>query len=120
MALVPCPECDKEVSSKASICPSCGHPIASHLLKQQLKGSIAKATESIKDTARVHCKKCGSNAGVVNLSSGLCEQCRGVQAANISQKNKVYSKQEIYMGLLKFGIILSFMVGMYVFFYSKL
>lgn len=27
MALMICPECRKEVSSEASICPSCGHPM---------------------------------------------------------------------------------------------
>ncbi len=27
MALTLCPECKKEVSSEASSCPSCGHPI---------------------------------------------------------------------------------------------
>jgi hypothetical protein len=28
MALIECPECHKEVSSKATACPHCGHPIA--------------------------------------------------------------------------------------------
>lgn len=27
MALIQCPECGKEVSSAATACPSCGHPI---------------------------------------------------------------------------------------------
>ena len=27
MALISCPECQKEVSSAADACPSCGHPI---------------------------------------------------------------------------------------------
>jgi len=29
MALIPCPECDSEVSDKAPSCPKCGVPIAS-------------------------------------------------------------------------------------------
>jgi hypothetical protein len=28
MALINCPECNKDVSDKASSCPFCGHPIA--------------------------------------------------------------------------------------------
>lgn len=28
MALIPCPECKREVSDKAPACPGCGHPIA--------------------------------------------------------------------------------------------
>ena len=27
MALIPCPECDKRVSSEAEMCPDCGCPI---------------------------------------------------------------------------------------------
>ena len=27
MALIKCPECGKEISDKASSCPSCGYPI---------------------------------------------------------------------------------------------
>ena len=30
MSLVICPECGKEISEKASICPNCGYPILSH------------------------------------------------------------------------------------------
>nr|WP_314436827.1 hypothetical protein [uncultured Brevundimonas sp.] len=29
MALIPCPACDRQVSSAAPTCPACGHPIAS-------------------------------------------------------------------------------------------
>jgi hypothetical protein len=28
MALIPCPECRREVSDKAPACPGCGYPIA--------------------------------------------------------------------------------------------
>jgi uncharacterized membrane protein YvbJ len=28
MAMIKCPECGKDVSSKASSCPSCGNPVA--------------------------------------------------------------------------------------------
>ncbi len=27
MSLIPCPECRKEISSAATSCPSCGHPM---------------------------------------------------------------------------------------------
>jgi len=30
MALIACPECEKEVSDKAPTCPNCGAPIAAH------------------------------------------------------------------------------------------
>ena len=31
MALITCPECGKEISSKASSCPNCGYPIAKEI-----------------------------------------------------------------------------------------
>lgn len=27
MALIKCPECGKEISDKAEVCPSCGYPV---------------------------------------------------------------------------------------------
>ena len=27
MALIPCPECSRQVSSRAPACPGCGHPL---------------------------------------------------------------------------------------------
>lgn len=34
MAMMPCPECKKEISSKASFCPNCGHPIVADTPKE--------------------------------------------------------------------------------------
>lgn len=46
MALIKCPECGKEVSSSASSCPNCGHPISPKetvvektVIKEKKKGS---------------------------------------------------------------------------------
>ena len=32
MAFIKCPECGKEISEKASSCPSCGYPIIGEML----------------------------------------------------------------------------------------
>lgn len=37
MALISCPECDKQISSKASSCPVCGHPIAAQTIEVTAK-----------------------------------------------------------------------------------
>lgn len=34
MALIHCPECDKDVSDTAKICPHCGYDIQSYVLKK--------------------------------------------------------------------------------------
>jgi hypothetical protein len=44
MALKPCPECGKEVSSVAPNCPHCGHPIHEDVARTLLKGQLATAT----------------------------------------------------------------------------
>lgn len=31
MTLIPCPECDKEVSDRARACPNCGFPVAEEI-----------------------------------------------------------------------------------------
>lgn len=34
MALINCPECNREVSDKAEICPNCGFAVAKHIERQ--------------------------------------------------------------------------------------
>ncbi len=36
MALLPCPECQKQVSDQASACPSCGLPLGRKALRRRL------------------------------------------------------------------------------------
>lgn len=47
MALIHCPECNKEVSDKAEICVHCGYPI-SKWIKEENSGS-SQSNEDIKD-----------------------------------------------------------------------
>lgn len=35
MALIECPECEKQISSAAESCPHCGNPMASNQIKCQ-------------------------------------------------------------------------------------
>lgn len=37
MALIKCPECEKEISDKAGKCPYCGYPIEEHLKREREK-----------------------------------------------------------------------------------
>ncbi len=37
MALINCPECNSQVSSKAKECPECGHPIKEDWFSESLK-----------------------------------------------------------------------------------
>lgn len=42
MALVPCPECKRQISSEAAACPGCGHPTVeywSHRVTESSRGN---------------------------------------------------------------------------------
>jgi len=40
MALIKCPECEKEISNKVNICPHCGYPISSEIEKGALSEDV--------------------------------------------------------------------------------
>lgn len=42
MALIKCPECEKEVSSSAVNCIHCGYPIAKYMLQQKLESKLKR------------------------------------------------------------------------------
>lgn len=86
MALIKCPECNKEISDKSEICIGCGFPIRTHLqeqkneekvveLKQEASSSSLIQNNELKEKAKfteiyrytlfgmkqkVHCPRCGS------------------------------------------------------------
>ena len=45
MALIPCPECGREVSSKAKACPSCAHPVAENGQAADKPGALQLAAD---------------------------------------------------------------------------
>lgn len=59
MALINCPECGKEISDKANMCPNCGNPVA--------KKKYCKFCGDEIDIDCVICPKCGKQ--VENLTS---------------------------------------------------
>ena len=63
MALINCPECNKEVSDSAAACPHCGYDISEHLRKMEEQQQRAKylveqaAAIMLKDEKRANRKK---------------------------------------------------------------
>lgn len=55
MALMKCPECGKEVSDKAAVCPNCGVEIA----PAEVKAIICPECGSEINPAQNICKNCG-------------------------------------------------------------
>ena len=67
MALIKCPECNKEISDKATTCPNCGFPVQ----------EINKPKFSL--TGMNICPKCGTTEGKFfdwgNYVAGKCPDC---------------------------------------------
>ena len=63
MALIKCPECEKEVSDKASACPHCGCPLTSD---DQLK-EMTSENQQVKE-----CKYCKAK---IEKSAKICPNC---------------------------------------------
>ena len=54
MALINCPECNREVSDKAEICPNCGFGVAKYIERQN---KILKIQEEAEKEAYLYVKK---------------------------------------------------------------
>ena len=57
MALIPCPECQRQVSSDAPACPSCGYPVSQRTASGQVPsatGSHAEPTDTTVVLREVH------------------------------------------------------------------
>ena len=50
MALIHCPECNYELSSKAKNCPNCGYPISS---KDVINASVGKQEQRFHDNKKI-------------------------------------------------------------------
>ena len=57
MAMIKCPECGKEISSKAEACPNCGMPIRGRQKKEP--SSVAKILKIIFGLGAMLCVICG-------------------------------------------------------------
>jgi uncharacterized membrane protein YvbJ len=53
MALITCPECNKEVSDQSSICQQCGFPVKEHLEKLAEQARIAEEEAEQERTKRI-------------------------------------------------------------------
>lgn len=79
MALISCPECEKQISDKAEICIGCGFPIREYLQQQKEEEIIP---EDVQDD--VTCPFCGSS----NIDEeGYCDDC-GMKVADQKEIKK--------------------------------
>lgn len=78
MALINCPECNKQISDKASNCPNCGYPICEYITQQEEIEQLKK---------QFLCKSCGFQN---ELGMNYCENC-GMRISILRNTEKMNS-----------------------------
>lgn len=66
MALIKCPECGKEISDKATLCPNCGYPISQISEDMSGKQEMHLVEENVKSE-----KKHISVKSIVSIGVGI-------------------------------------------------
>lgn len=56
--LIPCPECERQVSDRAKACPECGFPIGEHLAEQRELARRQALLESRERVGEIDCPRC--------------------------------------------------------------
>ena len=56
--LLPCPECGKQISDRASACPGCGFPIAEHLATERETKAVESDRSTREQVGEVDCPHC--------------------------------------------------------------
>lgn len=59
MALVICPECEKEISDKSDVCINCGFPISKHKNKDAIHRTTCQNCNMQNDAMAYYCISCG-------------------------------------------------------------
>ncbi|PRP90974.1 hypothetical protein ENSA5_60490 [Enhygromyxa salina] len=56
--LIPCPECERQVSDRAKACPDCGFPVAEHVAEQKREAELAARLASRERVGEIDCPRC--------------------------------------------------------------
>jgi len=93
MALILCPECNKEISEKANTCPHCGFPISDTFSESTNKNGAADK--------QFFCQFCGMQNDVGSMYCGYCGELndpseiqRRVQLKNFEMQSENLRLQE--------------------------
>ncbi|HLT35248.1 MAG TPA: hypothetical protein VK034_03160 [Enhygromyxa sp.] len=75
--LIPCPECERQVSDRARACPDCGFPVAEHVAEQREQARRQALIESRERVGEIDCPACEAR-GFVSFTEtnedGVAEQ----------------------------------------------
>jgi hypothetical protein len=94
MALVNCPECNKQISDKANACPNCGYPIQS--ISDNIKPVSEPPAEELSTPTVSPCPSCGKQLSSAAEYCNFCDNHNPsfkVSAFNWLQKDKTVCRQ---------------------------
>lgn len=100
MALIYCPECKKEISDKASVCPNCGFPISDYLNDSNKaednanKQIICQFCGQPNDIGSLYCGYCGELIDTAEIERRIEIENLKMQSENIRWQKEQYSVQQ--------------------------
>ena len=56
--LIPCPECERQVSDRAKACPDCGFPVAEHVVELRAAADRAARLATRERVGEIDCPRC--------------------------------------------------------------
>src|SRR5438045_3810614 len=101
MALIPCPECGRQISTEAESCPQCGYPN-----RARTRAPTGPKCYACSAQATTRCQSCGALSCAQHLQSIYVPHGRG--GAYELRCQSCYASAEIWkvMGWIIFAIIL--------------
>lgn len=91
MALINCPECNKEVSDKAEVCPNCGFGVAKYVVRQNKIEKIQKEAEK-EAYLYVKQKKKEEKEAAERKKKEEKEKAEREKRAEENRKNRIYDE----------------------------
>ena len=74
MSLIPCPECQTEVSDQATACPRCGHPVRREILRQEMMRQQVEPKDEGANLLQTICSLLLAAAGAAMLIYAVTKQ----------------------------------------------
>jgi hypothetical protein len=104
MPLIPCPVCDRQISTEAEACPQCGHPNRPPVVPSKQPGCYA-----CNSAATTRCQSCGALSCALHLQSIYVRHGRG--GGYELRCKSCYSSAQAWQ---KFGLIVFLAIALFI------
>lgn len=109
MALTPCPECEREISTAAEACPHCGYPL-------RKSSPAGPACYSCERPATTRCHKCGTMSCAEHVQNIYVGHNHGgayeLRCASCYSSAMVWKMVGLVFGAVIFAVVLIILANM--------